>query len=346
VEKEARMTARTWSACLLCWSLFAAAPLVAQTAAPRPTPAPDDDLTRSPRTPDTPPPEMLGDLPPFRLLLAGAATARSALVLPSTRGFKICDNESPQPLDRVYVSFNYFDNLFKQFNLGPIAAKDIKVYRETLGVEKTFLDGFGSIGFRLPMNTLDAGLNFSSVSGHATDVGDLSVILKFVLARSDDDSSLLSAGLAVTLPTGPDSFANDRAYKFHSTVLQPFLGYRWAQGDFYVQGFSSLDVPTDGNDVTVLFNDVGVGYFLYRTEADRFLSAVVPVLEGHFNTPLNHRGGIDPRDPARTSDALDLTGGVNVQFLGKSWLALGVATPIAGPRPFDFELLLQFRCWF
>jgi hypothetical protein len=99
--------------------------------------------------------------------------------------------------------------------------------------------------------------------------------------------------------------------------------------------------------VTLLFNDVGVGYFLYRTGCERrFLTAVVPVLEAHFNTPLNHRGGLDPRDPARTSDVVDLTTGVNVQILGRSWLAVGLATPVSGPRPFDVELLVQFRCWF
>jgi hypothetical protein len=291
---------------------------------------------------------MLGDVPPGRLLFAGLPAVGTSAVVPSTRGFKIADNNSPEPRDRAFFSFNYFDNLFASLNRGPIAVRNIRAYQETFGLETTFLDGLASVGLSLPLNTLNADTILRSVSGSSTDIGDLSLFLKAVLARSHDGSGLLSAGLAVTAPTGPGSFAGAvrGGPGFHETVLQPFVAYLYG-GDFYVQGFSSLAVPTDSNDVTLFFNDVGVGYFLYQAPASgHLLTAIVPTVEAHFNTPLNHRGTPNLRDPVRQSDIVDLTGGVNFGFADRAWLAVGAAVPVTGPRPFDFEILVQLRLWF
>jgi hypothetical protein len=279
---------------------------------------------------------MIGDLPPLPVLVPRPG---GAVLLPSTRGFKIADNESPEPRDRVYFSFNFFDNLFR----GP-GARGVNVYRETFGLEKTCLDGAVSVGLRMPLNTLDAPASVTGTAVTPTDVGDLSVILKSVLYRSDDCGRLVSAGLAITAPTGPDSFANDGSRTFHETTLQPFAAFLCARGDFYFQGFSAIDVPTDSHDVTLWFNDLGVGYFLYRAcDCDRFLTAVAPTLETHVNTPLNHR---NRSDLAHTPDIVDLTAGVNLEFMQRTRLAVGVVAPVTGPKPFDVEVVVQLRCRF
>jgi len=44
-------------------------------------------------------------------------TGRSvAAIVPAVRGFKIADNQYPRPVDRVWVSFNYFNGVNSGLN--------------------------------------------------------------------------------------------------------------------------------------------------------------------------------------------------------------------------------------
>jgi hypothetical protein len=224
---------------------------------------------------------------------------------------------------------------------------NINVYRETFGVEKTFLDGDASIGLRLPLNTLEASSEIAGLGSSNTDIGDLSIISKFILWQNRKTGSLFSGGLAVTVPTGPDSFAGSDVFTpVHTTVLTPYLSYLWKQDRFYLQGFASIDVPT-GEDVTVIHNDIQVGYFLLRNrDCDRLLTAVVPHFEVHINDPLNHRGATNLSDPLGTPDWVDLTSGVTFELRGRSTFSVGLVTPVTGPKPFDFEVLAQWNLRF
>jgi hypothetical protein len=285
----------------------------------------------------------LGTFPPFA---PPAGAIKGAVLVPSVRGFKISDDESPKPQDRVYVDFNYYDDLNDAVNrrLG-VDLHNVRVYRETFGLEKTFLDGDASIGLRLPLNTLSADSGIPVLGGSSTDVGDLTVIFKGTLWENRNTGDLFSAGLAVTAPTGPDSFAGANFItSFHNTTLQPFLGYIWNSGDVYLHGFTAIDIPTDSNDVTILYNDVGIGYYLYRNGGcGRMLTAVVPTFEVHVNTPLNHRGAFRLNDPAGTPDVVDLTTGTIFELNRRSTLAVGIVTPVTGPKPFNVEALVQFN---
>jgi hypothetical protein len=292
---------------------------------------------------------MLGDQAPFpfpQLPQPGPRPNQpaAAALVPGVRGNKIADNETPRPTDRVYFSFNFWDDLNESANRRRGSdLHDLRAFRETFGLEKTFLDGDASLGLRLPLNTLDADSSLPGRGVSATDVGDLVVILKYAFWQDRATGDLLSAGLLITTPTGPDSFAGaGRFTGLHETTLQPFLGYVFNWGDFFLHGFSSVDVPTDSRDVTVLYNDVGVGYFLYRGDGGP-LTAVVPTVEVHVNTPLNHRGVLGSTDPAGTPDWVDLTVGTNVEFYQRTRLAVGVVTPVTGPKPFNFEVLAQLR---
>src|SRR5262249_29857955 len=69
------------------------------------------------------------------------ALAGTAIALLTRGAFKIADNESPRPQDRVFVNYNYFDR---------ILGTSVDLNRETLGFEKTFLDGNASVGMRVP----------------------------------------------------------------------------------------------------------------------------------------------------------------------------------------------------
>ena len=295
-----------------------------------------------------PPPAPVPGQPPLPQSPAQGAN-RFFAVLPWIRGFKMADNMSPRPQDRVFFSFNYFNDLNGSVNqrLGD-QIRNIQVYRELFGVEKTFFDGNASIGLRMPLDSFSAQSQVPGLGGTDTAVGNVTVFSKFIVWQDQSTGSLVSSGLAVTMPTGPFHFASAAsAPGFRDTQLQPFVGYIWSRGRFYAHGFESIDVPTLSRDVTMLYNDVGIGYFLYRSpDPSAHLTAIVPTFETHVNVPLNHRGSLRIGDPAGTPDVVDLTFGTNVVFGRNAVLTFGLVTPITGPRPFDLEVSALVNVFF
>jgi hypothetical protein len=286
-------------------------------------------------------------LPPFPPVppVPGAPSSRGAVLAPSERGIKVADNQSPFPQDRLYFDFNYFNNLNKAANerLG-IDVHDVQAYSYTFGLEKTFLNGDASIGLRVPINSLSTVSGSAGFDGTWTDIGDLTVIFKY-LAFKDEAGDALTAGLAVTVPTGPNNFAGASQFATpNPTVIQPFMGYHVALGqDWFVQGFFAGDFPTDQSDVTMFYSDVGVGYFLLRRPqcSPNILTAIVPIFEVHVNDPLNHRGAFNGFDIVGTADVVNLTSGITFEINHRSTFTFGIVTPVTGPKPFDIEVLAQ-----
>ena len=267
-----------------------------------------------------------------------------AVILPSIRGFKIAENQSPQPQDRIYYTFNWFNDVNKAQNerlRAPIYG--IQIYREILGVEKTFLEKRASIGLRFPINTLTAGSPIAGFGGTTTDVGDLAVILKYAFWFDPANGRLFSGGLLVNTPTGPNRFAGfPRINSPHYASVQPYLGfiYSFADGNAWAHGFTSIDVPTNPNDVTIWYNDLGVGYYVYRAqEPGRFLTMIAPTVEIHVNTPMNNRDWANLNNPIGTPDVFDFTFGLNVGLGRRSLFSVGYVDPVTGPRPFNGEVM-------
>ena len=292
----------------------------------------------SPFPPGTPPP------PP--------SPRQASAVVPSVRGFKIAENQSPQPQDRVFFTFDYFTDLNGALDRRFEAPfKNLLAYRYIFGFEKTFDGGRGSFGARLPLDQLTATStisgNFAKPGGTSTALNDLSLFTKYVLKADPETGSLLSVGLEMTLPTGPSQFAGAKFIQgIHSTEIQPFIGYLLIRDRFYLHGFTSLSVPSSVRDVTMVYNDIGVGYFLFRSDdPNNFITSVAPTFEVHVNSPLTHRDWFNANDPSGTADVVDLTCGVNVGFFRQSVITFGWATPVTGPRPFNYEavLLLNWR---
>ncbi len=320
-----------------------AEPVVVKPAeAPAPTPSPCGQEEEPPVLVGRIIPEMFGDQAPITYLLARPS---GPIFVPAARYFKIADDDSPRPQTRSYFSFNYFYNLDSAVNAAAGGGiQHTRIHREIWGWEWAAPDGSASIGLRLPLDTYNAANTVPGLDGTSTDIGDLTVIFKYLLWRDDEAGHLFSAGLAVTPPTGPGSFAGSENIKgFHVTTLQPFCGSVWNFGPAYVQHFTAVDAPADLNDVVLLSNDVGVGYFLYQ-KPDGGITAVVPTVEAHVTTPLNHRGILALADKAGTPDQVNLTAGVNFEYRDHSNLAVGFAVPVTGPRMFDFEILAQVRC--
>jgi hypothetical protein len=286
-----------------------------------------------------------------------------AFRIPSAgHNYKIADDESPRPVDRLIFTYNYYNDVNGGFNAGlnpGVGRSD--VHQEVFGFEKTFLDRNASVGLRLPLYTLDnSGGSVQGIGGTFTDVGDLTVVTKFVLIENRETGSLFSGGMCITVPTGPTNFAGVPpaiipqgaittingvdviATPAHDTLLQPWLGGIWEGGSYYIHGFTALDIPTSTPDVTMLYNDIGVGYYLMRDRnPGRLLTGVVPTFEVHVNTPLNHRGS--GNGVVGTPDWVDLVGGVIFELNHRSILTLAVGAPITGPKPYDLEGILAFN---
>jgi hypothetical protein len=280
------------------------------------------------------------------------------VVFPFHGDFKIAENESPRPEDRVFVNYNFYsdttgpgtffsvprqDTTTTTINGNPatvttltpgVAPPRVDVHREVVGFEKTFLGGDASVELRAPVVQQSGA---EAIDG--SDFGDLTVVLKYAFLNDRVSGDVLSAGLAVTLPTGP-GLAVPGGSELHSTLIQPWTGALWYFDRFYVEGFASLVVPTDARDVTLLFNDVSVGYKLYEAGGDRLISAVIPTVEAHITTPLNHR---NDSSFVTAPDLVVLTAGSHFEIGQSATLSVGVAAPVTGPRAFDVEALVQLN---
>lgn len=255
----------------------------------------------------------------------------------TANAFKITENDSPRPTNRVFASFHYFNDVNGPIN--PPGFGTANLYRETIGFERTFLDGNASFAMRLPF-AQDTGPR-SIIEN--TFVGDLNLIFKYAL-YNDPSGDVFSTGLVLTLPTGP-SFEIPGESDLHPVLFQPWAGYIVNIGRTYLQGFFSVVVPTDMRDATVMFNDLAIGYQMYRSaNPDAILTAVTPQFELHVNTPLSHRG----TDSGLTGfpDMVNLTGGVIFQLYGRATLGMAAGTPTAGPKPWAFEALSYFNLYF
>jgi hypothetical protein len=323
-------------------------------------PQPQSDFfpaIREPEEPGQPPPvgKCLGSDPavftPYMLGDLGQVINNPA------SDAKIAEGESPRPLDRVFYKFNYFHNLepshFSRDFTEPI--HNVDLFRNVFGFEKTFLDGRMSVGLRVPVNTFDADpkefvvmpagtrtvVGPGGPSIHDTEFGDLSVIIKAIVCEDCATGSLVSAGAVVSFPTA-DFNRFDPGYSTR-LLFQPFAGFILNRGDWFFQGFTSVTLPVTSTQEVVWFNDLGVGYYVYRNAAGSgWLAAVAPTLEMHVSTPLR-RVESDSDIDRRLNDVVDFTLGTTFLFTHRTTLGVGLVAPVTGPRPFDVEALAQLN---
>ncbi len=315
---------------------------------------------------------MIGDMSPYRLNATGGRFTASQtkgdnpgstvppppppgpraaqLFYPSVRIFKISENMSPRPQDRVFFSFHNYYNVNQDINRDfQVPVKNITASRYFMGFEKTFNEGNGSVGMRFPIDNL-AGT--STLKGFhtpgATATGDLSIFAKYILEQNKQTGSLVSVGMAITPPTGPGRFAGAPwTFGLNSTYVQPFIGFIWNNGNFYVHGFSAFDFPISTNDVTLMYNDIGCGYYFIKSnDASKLITGLAPTIELHVNTPLNHRKWYNPFDLAGSADSVNLTYGVNIELHRRAILSTALVTPLTSPQPFSAELAVMLNIFY
>jgi hypothetical protein len=282
----------------------------------------------------------------------------------SAAAFKIAENESPRPVDRVFVTWNYFGAIRGPDNGPPVTNNaatqsttsfsgltsnvatsvvtslpappraQANLHREMFGFEKTFLGGDASIELRAPMVQMTGNTQGTGFQ----NFGDLTIVGKYAFINDRNTGNVLSGGLALTAPTGPGIDTSDG--HLHSTLFQPWFGYIINGDRVFLHAFHSLVAPTDPRDVTLLFNDVGVNFWLYRASPDRALNYIVPMIEAHVTTPLNHRSG---DSVIFVPDTVVLTTGVHLGLMRNANLSLGIATPVTGPRIFNIETFVMLN---
>jgi hypothetical protein len=263
---------------------------------------------------------------------------RDILVPLGTRynGVLITDNDSPRPVDRAYFGYNYYNGIGAGNNSG---FERVDLNRQTIGFEKTFLGGDASFGLRLPFIQTTGGPPDIAQS----NIGDLSVLLKYAFINNLGTGDVASVGLVVTTPTGGGNnfLLPDGSTVPSSVLLQPWLGGVKMYERGYLQGITSLLVPTDKRDVTLFNNSAAVAWFLYQNATDRFINAVVPTLEAHVRTPLNHRSA---DDPIFFKDQVNLTASVNFRTVRAS-ISPAICVPLASPQPYnaEFNVMLNLR---
>jgi hypothetical protein len=277
-------------------------------------------------------------------------------------GMRIADNESPQPQNRVFFNYHYFQGVASDPNTNPLAVfrqpdgtllqaggqtvavpiggVQQRVMVGTFGLEKTLPDNPNvSFGLRVPVyNVANSALFTDPLS--TTDVGDITGIFKLAAINDPCTGCVLSTGVAVTVPIGERTIAFN-GDKLDSVLVQPYLGFLWdCERCVYVQAFSSVSLPIDGPEPILLFNDIGIGWWAY--ESNWFwLQGIIPTVEAHATTPLEQRG--DNTRSTRVFDSLVGTAGVHFLCGCGSTFTIGGSTPFMGPRPFDYELFAQIN---
>jgi hypothetical protein len=300
---------------------------------------------------------VFGDLSPLQAVSGlpgkppvGRFATRGAAPPSFVKGFKIADNQSVLPVDRIYYDFNFFDNVNQPVNNRiQNGIQRVQIYRELIGGEKTFFDGQASVGVRLPINTITGDSPTGGVSTPTkTAINNINVYTKYLFYSDTATKTFAAAGLAVTIPTGPQNFAGASYVRnYNNPELQPYIGFQKTWDRLYFLGFEAINVPLNTHDVTTLYNDYALGYFVYRSQDKRdLIQGIAPTVEVHINNPLNHRDIFNVKDKAGAADIVDFTSGLNIFFKNKVQLGMAVVTPVTGPRPFSLESLAFLNVYF
>ena len=113
------------------------------------------------------------------------------------------------PRTAIFFDFNYYNNLNSAVNSKEGTQVDhMKAYTYMWGIEKTFDNGNGSIGMRLPLDTLTADSPNNNLSTPTTSaLGNLDIFAKYILKQNYETGSLITAGFQVSPSTGTSRFA-------------------------------------------------------------------------------------------------------------------------------------------
>lgn len=309
-------------------------------------------------------PNMLGDFfggSGLTLLAFPGAPPQTIAVAGGDRRFKIPENVSPIPQDRVFFTYNHFSNAVTD-----ATGVSSDVDRILFGFEKTFLNGNASFEFRLPFSSALDATQRAGIGGEAVEFGNLALTLKANMLSTS--TGVISAGVALTLPTGSDyEFINGGTRELlvenESYQLAPFVGFaQQLNRDWFTQGFVQANFDLNGFGVTdfvggntgiiqdqnLLFLSSSLGRWLYRqdTASGRIHKGVAAITELHYTTGLNNGDSISDGNNTISNigfNALNLSSALHFQH-GPTAVRFGGAAPLrTDDKLFDAEFFIQIN---
>ncbi len=231
------------------------------------------------------------------------------------------------------------------------------------GVEKTFLDGRGSVYVGVPLLYTTDNITGQEIDG----LGDVSAGFKWILSQNPNNGNTLTAGLTVSFPSAHpalsrsvtqtgngtgDALVPSTDVSINPTFFQPWAAGLVVFGNLFFHEYFAVIVPTDDRVSTFINNDFTVGYALYRAGPERLLTSVTPNMSLHMLIPVNHVG--TPPDPGTVtfvpfqgdgalpppvgpdsflfSTQAFLTAGIQVGMRQTISVSANVIVPVAGPR--------------
>ncbi|MEM6365327.1 MAG: hypothetical protein AAF745_12945, partial [Planctomycetota bacterium] len=164
----------------------------------------------------------------------------------SNRRFKYTENISPLPQDRVFFSYNYFDDAG-----GFDTVNSVDLSRYHFGGEKTFADEMFSVEFRIMVNDGYDATQTDAANGpqEGATFGNLMIGLKSLLYQTD--RLQIGGGLLMALPTAEDTeIEGEVTIENDAVYIGPYLGFL-AQDDspFFLQGVLQTEFVTVGDRV-------------------------------------------------------------------------------------------------
>jgi hypothetical protein len=217
----------------------------------------NDEMTDVFDNPNDGSPPTIPDAPVYQIFQVTEIHLPGPNVADIVGRVRVQDNNSTMPTNRIFLDYNYFHNV-------PFTANGIDVNRFTPGVEKTFLDGMGSVEMRVPMAVTFSSDQSLALGPDASEpeFGNVTIIPKILL--TSNGVMAVAAGMAVALPTADnyDVFgaAGPRILSIENESVHviPFLSFLYTpeQSDCFAQAFVTIDVDTNGNPVNA---DLGTG---------------------------------------------------------------------------------------
>jgi hypothetical protein len=323
-----------------------------------------------------PAPLMIGDSMGVPYRMQDGANAR--MNFPNFYS-KVADNNSAVPQDRVYFTFQYFNDFrIHEIAGGPTSKRDLQLY--TMGIEKTLYGGNLSFEFIVPFSYSPSpqyiyGSNFAPAS--QLELQNIAFGLKALLLQTD--TSAVSTGVRFEAPTAADIHAVNIAGELHnhSWGITPYLAvlHYFTENTFF-QGFGAYRLQTTDNWITIggapfqplrepsfLNLDFQLGHWLYRNHGSGGLTGMI------LSTELHYTGIYDSVQPQGATgatvylegnhDLLNITTGLTALFNDNATLTLGMVTPVRNgtttlpgvinapsDRFFDWEAVVQFNYFF
>ncbi|XZE20922.1 hypothetical protein SH449x_000814 [Pirellulaceae bacterium SH449] len=285
---------------------------------------------------------------------------------------KIAEGGTVLPQTRTFLHYGHFHNV-------AYGNTRVALNRFTPGFERAFADGLFSVEVRAPIAADARALSTwdgdrMNASGEVR-FGNLTTYLKTLLF--DRGPLAVSAGLGIAAPTASDlrvrlpddtevlRVANDAVH------LHPFAGALFTPNErFFAHGFLQWDLAAGSNRVLLagdnnmmtagrmndpnhLLVSVGLGTWLYKSQARRGLTGVIPMLEVHHANSIDRgqamiSGPIEVGNYSGTMSMTSVVAGTTFEYSRRTHLTLGYGTALTNGegRQYDgaFRASLQ-RGW-